>query len=276
MSRADRVAARLAERELDVLLVTDLVNLRYLTGFTGTNGLAIVGPDTRRFVTDFRYVERAKARGARTSTSSAAERELRATLDAGLARRRAARSASRTSTCPCAATPSCARRCPTGSSSSPPAASWRPSARSRSRARSPRSARPPQLVDEHLRLAARAAGSSGARSARSRSRSSRRCGSRGAEGPSFPSIVAAAENGALPHADAARRRDPDRHARHARHRRAARRLLLGLHAHLGDGRAPATTSPRSTTTVLRAQRDGAGRRPARVRRGARSTRSRAT
>ena len=61
MSRADRVAARLAERELDLLLVTDLVNLRYLTGFTGTNGLAVVGAGVRRFVTDFRYVERARA-----------------------------------------------------------------------------------------------------------------------------------------------------------------------------------------------------------------------
>ena len=61
MSRADRVAARLAEREVDALLVTDLVNVRYLTGFTGTAGMAIVGPETRRFITDFRYVERAKA-----------------------------------------------------------------------------------------------------------------------------------------------------------------------------------------------------------------------
>ena len=59
MSRADRVAARLEERELDLLLVTDMVNVRYLTGFSGSNGLAIVGEGTRRFLTDFRYVERA-------------------------------------------------------------------------------------------------------------------------------------------------------------------------------------------------------------------------
>jgi Xaa-Pro aminopeptidase len=59
VSRADRVAARCAERELDMLLVTDLVNVRYLTGFSGSNGLAVVGPDARRFLTDFRYVERA-------------------------------------------------------------------------------------------------------------------------------------------------------------------------------------------------------------------------
>jgi Xaa-Pro aminopeptidase len=59
VSRADRVAGRLAEREVDLLLVTDLVNLRYLTGFTGSNGMAVVGEGVRRFVTDFRYVEMA-------------------------------------------------------------------------------------------------------------------------------------------------------------------------------------------------------------------------
>jgi Xaa-Pro aminopeptidase len=59
MNRADRVAERLRERELDLLLVTDGTNLRYLTGFTGTNGMAVVGTELRRFVTDFRYVEQA-------------------------------------------------------------------------------------------------------------------------------------------------------------------------------------------------------------------------
>ena len=61
MSRADRVAARLGARELDALLVTDAVNIRYLTGFTGSNAIAVVGPATRRFLTDSRYVERARA-----------------------------------------------------------------------------------------------------------------------------------------------------------------------------------------------------------------------
>jgi Xaa-Pro aminopeptidase len=59
VSRADRVAGRLAERGLDLLLVTDLTNLRYLTAFTGSNGVAVVGRDVRRFITDFRYVEQA-------------------------------------------------------------------------------------------------------------------------------------------------------------------------------------------------------------------------
>jgi Xaa-Pro aminopeptidase len=53
------VAGVLAERGLDALLVTDLVNVRYLTGFTGSNAVAVVGPDLRRFITDFRYVEQA-------------------------------------------------------------------------------------------------------------------------------------------------------------------------------------------------------------------------
>jgi Xaa-Pro aminopeptidase len=55
--RADRVADALAEREADMLLVTDLVNVRWLTGFTGSNAAAVVGREgSRRFVTDFRYL----------------------------------------------------------------------------------------------------------------------------------------------------------------------------------------------------------------------------
>jgi Xaa-Pro aminopeptidase len=60
VSRADRVSVRLAEHGLDALLVTDPFNLRYVTGFTGSSGLAVVGSDVRRFVTDFRYVEQAR------------------------------------------------------------------------------------------------------------------------------------------------------------------------------------------------------------------------
>ncbi len=58
-NRADRLARLLPEAEIDVLLVTELVNVRYLTGYSGTNGLALVGPSTRTFITDFRYVEQA-------------------------------------------------------------------------------------------------------------------------------------------------------------------------------------------------------------------------
>jgi Xaa-Pro aminopeptidase len=50
----------LAAQGLDALLVTGMANLRYLTGFTGSNAYAVAGPGIRRFVTDFRYVERAR------------------------------------------------------------------------------------------------------------------------------------------------------------------------------------------------------------------------
>jgi Xaa-Pro aminopeptidase len=57
MDRPDRVAAALADRELGALVVSHLVNVRWLTGFTGSSGLAIVGPgDQRLFLTDFRYL----------------------------------------------------------------------------------------------------------------------------------------------------------------------------------------------------------------------------
>jgi Xaa-Pro aminopeptidase len=57
--RADRLAALLRERELDALLVTDLVDVRWLTGFNGTNGACLVGADARLLLTDFRYLEQA-------------------------------------------------------------------------------------------------------------------------------------------------------------------------------------------------------------------------
>ena len=53
-------ADRLSLGELDALVVTNLVNVRYLTGYTGSNGVAVVGGDgTRLFFTDFRYMTQA-------------------------------------------------------------------------------------------------------------------------------------------------------------------------------------------------------------------------
>jgi Xaa-Pro aminopeptidase len=59
--RGDRLEALLSERELERMLVTDLTNVRYLTGFTGSNGACVCGPGIRFFFTDFRYTERAAA-----------------------------------------------------------------------------------------------------------------------------------------------------------------------------------------------------------------------
>ena len=58
--RAERLAEAAREAGLDAVLITDPTNLRYVTGFTGSAGLALVGVDgTRRFVTDFRYLTQA-------------------------------------------------------------------------------------------------------------------------------------------------------------------------------------------------------------------------
>ncbi|HTU15910.1 MAG TPA: aminopeptidase P family protein [Solirubrobacterales bacterium] len=61
LDRADRLAVSVAETGLDSLLVTELTNVRYLTGFAGTNGACLIGPESRVFLTDFRYTERAAA-----------------------------------------------------------------------------------------------------------------------------------------------------------------------------------------------------------------------
>ncbi len=59
-SRADRLSATLAERGCDALLVTGAANVRWLTGFTGSHGAALVGSGSGAighvFATDFRYV----------------------------------------------------------------------------------------------------------------------------------------------------------------------------------------------------------------------------
>lgn len=56
-ARVERLAERLRELEVDWLLVATPVNLRYLTGYTGTNGLALISARDapHRFFTDFRY-----------------------------------------------------------------------------------------------------------------------------------------------------------------------------------------------------------------------------
>jgi Xaa-Pro aminopeptidase len=197
VSRADRVAARLAERELDLLLVTDAVNVRYLTGFSGTNGLAIVGPEVRRFLTDFRYVERAKAEVDGFDLEPAPE-ELRIALAEGwppgslrlgfedqhVSVRRHAELRE--------TLPDRIEVLAAGGLVEAERAVKEPSEIAAIRAAA-------ALVDEIYAWLAeqRLVGRTEREVALALEQEMR---ARGAEGPSFPSIVAAAENGALPHA----------------------------------------------------------------------------
>ncbi len=54
--RRETLRAKVAERELDLLLVTNLVNVRWLTGFDGSNAAVVLDADQHRFITDFRYL----------------------------------------------------------------------------------------------------------------------------------------------------------------------------------------------------------------------------
>ena len=69
--RAERLVEAVGEAGLDQLIVGDLVrpgdsgpdasaDIRWLTGFTGTSAIAVVGAEARLFLTDFRYTERAE------------------------------------------------------------------------------------------------------------------------------------------------------------------------------------------------------------------------
>jgi Xaa-Pro aminopeptidase len=78
--RAGHLIALLPEAEIDLMLVTDLVNVRYLTGYTGSNGMALVGPQTRAFITDFRYVQQAAEQVDESFESRQAPLELLDTM----------------------------------------------------------------------------------------------------------------------------------------------------------------------------------------------------
>ncbi len=54
-SRIDRARRILDEQALDAMLVWNMVNVRYLSGFSGTEGALVIGRDRAIFLTDSRY-----------------------------------------------------------------------------------------------------------------------------------------------------------------------------------------------------------------------------
>lgn len=59
IGRVERVRQSLGGPRVDALLVTNLTNVRYLTGFSGTNGQVLVTTDATYFMSDPRYAARA-------------------------------------------------------------------------------------------------------------------------------------------------------------------------------------------------------------------------
>jgi len=89
-SRLDRLRAALAEAEIPALLVTRLANIRYLTGFTGSAAMLLVGPDAASFVTDGRYrdqsAEQLSANGVSATIEIGATAGAQGEFLAGVAR----------------------------------------------------------------------------------------------------------------------------------------------------------------------------------------------
>jgi len=56
-SRVAKIREALQKKRLDGFLVTDIHNVRYLTGFTGSSAFALITKKERLLVTDFRYKE---------------------------------------------------------------------------------------------------------------------------------------------------------------------------------------------------------------------------
>jgi Xaa-Pro aminopeptidase len=214
--RVQRLAGELRERKLDALLVWSALNVRYLTGFTGSNALVLIlvrghsgsgydygyGYGAHRFLTDFRYETQSARQVPDTFTREIVTGEL---LDAAVATLLAtAGTAGRLGFDDAHLTVAQHARLrellPTG---------WQliPCAGAVERMRAVKDAREiariraaAQLADEALRnvLQRGLVGRTEREVALDLEFELRRLG---AEGPSFPSIVAAGAHGALPHAE---------------------------------------------------------------------------
>ncbi|MCG8480216.1 MAG: Xaa-Pro peptidase family protein [Spirochaetales bacterium] len=61
MTRWERCLSRATERGADAVLITSMENRRYLSGFTGSNGVLYISPGRRLVITDQRYGAQAQA-----------------------------------------------------------------------------------------------------------------------------------------------------------------------------------------------------------------------
>lgn len=59
-SRLNELRDTFTDKKIDAMLVTNSTNRRYITGFTGSAGYALITKDKAILVTDFRYIDQAK------------------------------------------------------------------------------------------------------------------------------------------------------------------------------------------------------------------------
>jgi Xaa-Pro aminopeptidase len=205
-SRGNRLAALAAEAELDCLFVGDLVrpgdsgpdaiaNIRWLTGFTGSSGFAIVGEGRREFFTDFRYTERARA-----EVSAEFDREtLEGRLVAELAKRFSGRVGYDEDATSVASLRKLEEAMPDSATLIPASGLVEKLRRTKDKEEIEAIAEASRLADEVFEwLAERGlAGRTERDVAQSAEQRMRELGA----GPSFEAIVASGPNGALPHAE---------------------------------------------------------------------------
>ena len=58
--RINKLKLKLKSMNLDGMYITNLTNVRYLTGFTGSAGSVLILEDSQHFFTDGRYIEQSK------------------------------------------------------------------------------------------------------------------------------------------------------------------------------------------------------------------------
>ena len=207
--RLARLVEDLCARELDALLVVGLVDLRYLTGFTGSHGLALISSQRgdppaiadHWFLTDFRYdTQSAEQVGAQLRREIVADDLLAALARMLAAEGRGGRLGFDEQSLTVAqhtrlgelvgdAWELVRAGMPCGGC-----------ARSRTRGRSSASAQPAGPADDALQ-AVLEAGLVGRSEREVAIELERRMRLLGADSPSFPSIVAAGAHAALPHAE---------------------------------------------------------------------------
>lgn len=60
ISRQEKLQEKLASEKLDGIYITNLTNVRYVSGFTGSAGSCLITPDSKYFISDGRYLEQSR------------------------------------------------------------------------------------------------------------------------------------------------------------------------------------------------------------------------
>ena len=208
-TRISRLELLLAERRLDGLLVTHPANLRYLCGYTGSNGLLLMLDGRRVFFTDGRYTQQARdeVSGARVVIAKGTLlTEAAKLLGQVTSARRIGFEADHTS---CLAAEEMRKLVPRR-------VLWRPTSGLIMRLRMIKDAGEQRLIRDAVKLGAavykRALRSISPGTAESEVAGKLEYAARraGADGMSFETIVAAGKRSALPHGRASRRPIPSR------------------------------------------------------------------